>query len=444
MLKQIVLANLLWPEIKISRPFLNGWFLEDIRFPASGRLEFILSDNSQKVVLRAALRRGLGERAGTRNLSIRAGRLSGKKAEAAAFFLEVLKKNDRTDFLFLNPPDFFKTHPLGIVLTVTHRCNLRCFYCFNSYDYPLDSRNALEDLSTAEVEELIDRLYEGGIRIIIFSGGEPFMRPDLERLVRHALKKKIYCILNTNGTIIEEKKIRWLARLPVHVMLSLHEFNDREAEAANGTKDSFSKKMEFVSLFRRFGGLYLEYATVLSPANIRRLERIYALAKTSLGPDNWQFYRLFETGNNPGSSAEEMIEAIDKISALNEAYGLDYGIVDSVPFCVHPDPDKAARVVTGELHDSHLVKLVSDPKANLKMMCSFESDVGNLKREELGEIWAKPFARKMIGLEFAPEECKRCGYFKNCCGGSRFAAYVSKKSYTAPDPLADFKHVQAR
>jgi MoaA/NifB/PqqE/SkfB family radical SAM enzyme len=64
------------------------------------------------------------------------------------------------DFNFFKEKTFYHKIPFGVVLNITTKCNLFCNYCFNDYDYPLDTRNTKKTLSLEEFKKIIDELYD--------------------------------------------------------------------------------------------------------------------------------------------------------------------------------------------------------------------------------------------------------------------------------------------
>jgi len=60
----------------------------------------------------------------------------------------------------------------------------------------------MPDLSTAEGMKLIDDLSSFGSPVILFSGGEPLIRPDLPDLAEYAVSKGMRAVISTNGTLI--------------------------------------------------------------------------------------------------------------------------------------------------------------------------------------------------------------------------------------------------
>lgn len=100
------------------------------------------------------------------------------------------------------PFDFSRHNDMSLVssyLHVTNNCNLNCVGC-----YSLDEqRNRQRDPGIAQLKRAVSQLTSNGITNIIISGGEPFLRKDLDELLRYA---KIDCKLQsltviTNGTM---------------------------------------------------------------------------------------------------------------------------------------------------------------------------------------------------------------------------------------------------
>ncbi|MBN1130246.1 MAG: radical SAM protein [Chitinispirillaceae bacterium] len=88
-----------------------------------------------------------------------------------------------------------------VVWNTSRRCNLHCVHCYSeSRDLAYDG-----EMDTAEAVRFIDGLADFGVPVLLFSGGEPLMRPDLFELVAHARGKGIRAVISTNGTLITPK-----------------------------------------------------------------------------------------------------------------------------------------------------------------------------------------------------------------------------------------------
>lgn len=65
----------------------------------------------------------------------------------------------------------------------TNKCNLKCVHCYQDAEEATD-----RELSTEEAMKMIDEIAHAGFKIMIFSGGEPLLRPDIFDLVAHAAR----------------------------------------------------------------------------------------------------------------------------------------------------------------------------------------------------------------------------------------------------------------
>ncbi|MCJ7831772.1 MAG: radical SAM protein, partial [Dehalococcoidia bacterium] len=85
-----------------------------------------------------------------------------------------------------------------IAWNVTRRCNLHCAHCYtDSFD-----RDYEGELTTDEAKRVIDDLAAFGAPVILFTGGEPLLRPDLPELVAHTQGRGIRIVISTNGTLL--------------------------------------------------------------------------------------------------------------------------------------------------------------------------------------------------------------------------------------------------
>ena len=89
-----------------------------------------------------------------------------------------------------------------VVWNVTRACNLKCIHC---YARAADQKYK-EELTHDQALKLIDELADFGVPVILFSGGEPFMRTDLVDLARHTVQNGMRAVISTNGTLINRDK----------------------------------------------------------------------------------------------------------------------------------------------------------------------------------------------------------------------------------------------
>jgi heme d1 biosynthesis radical SAM protein NirJ len=110
----------------------------------------------------------------------------------------------------IDPTPLGSTHqPPGpvVIWNLIRRCNLTCKHCY-SISAPKDFPG---ELSTQEVLSVMDDLKLFGVPVLILSGGEPLLRPDLFAISRRAKSMGFYIGLSTNGTLIDAGNIDAIA-----------------------------------------------------------------------------------------------------------------------------------------------------------------------------------------------------------------------------------------
>ena len=126
-----------------------------------------------------------------------------------------------------------------VVWNVTRACNLKCVHC---YAHAV-GKSKEKELTTKQAMGAIEDLAEFGAPVILFSGGEPLIRPDLIDLAHYAVDKGIRAVISTNGTLITKDKAKALKKIGLsYVGVSLDgmaEVNDR----FRGYKGAFQDAM---------------------------------------------------------------------------------------------------------------------------------------------------------------------------------------------------------
>jgi len=92
-------------------------------------------------------------------------------------------------------------------ISVTDRCNIRCFYCMPNENVQFKPRH--EILSFEEITRFVSVVSQMGVRRLRLTGGEPLVRADLPRLVEQlaALPEVEDLALTTNGILLAEQAV---------------------------------------------------------------------------------------------------------------------------------------------------------------------------------------------------------------------------------------------
>ncbi len=104
-----------------------------------------------------------------------------------------------------------KRNPPGpvVIWNLVRRCNLACKHCYSisaDVDFP-------GELSTRQVFSVMQDLKAFHVPVLILSGGEPLLRPDIFTISKQAKSLGFYVALSTNGTLIDEHNIDQIAEV---------------------------------------------------------------------------------------------------------------------------------------------------------------------------------------------------------------------------------------
>ena len=193
--------------------------------------------------------------------------------------------------------------PVIAYLLVTNRCQMSCTYCF------VDHVALPGEMSTERIITLVDELYEKGTRMICLMGGEPLLKPGIEKIVDHIVSKGIICDMTTNALLIKHK-LAVVKKLD-SIMISLD--GDEEANDLNRGKGTWLKIVDGI-LIARENGITVRLNCVLTRKNMHSLEYMLQFAK-----DNGLFV-TFALMAEPYQTPENLKEFTMSDEEIKETY----------------------------------------------------------------------------------------------------------------------------
>lgn len=87
-------------------------------------------------------------------------------------------------------------------ISLTERCNLRCFYCMPEEGVP--SREKAEFMSAEETIEIARSFVELGVNKIRLTGGEPLIKKNFELILRELAQLDVELAITTNGILVDK------------------------------------------------------------------------------------------------------------------------------------------------------------------------------------------------------------------------------------------------
>ncbi len=166
-----------------------------------------------------------------------------------------------------------KCIPIDALFEVTYKCNLSCCHCFIVDE-------GKDELSTPEIEDILDQLAEAGTLFLTLSGGEILTRDDFFQIASYARKKEFSLRLFTNGTLITPRiadKIKDL--YPQAIEISLYGATQETHESITGVPGSYNRTVNAFRLLQERGILTI-MKTVWMKKNFREFCKLVDLSKT--------------------------------------------------------------------------------------------------------------------------------------------------------------------
>jgi Fe-coproporphyrin III synthase len=359
-----------------------------------------------------------------------------------------------SDVITTTPPERAALRRPVVVWNVGRRCNLHCVHCYS------DSANRTYpgELTTAEGAALLDDLADFGIPVLLLSGGEPLMRPDIFELIAHARSRGLRTTLSTNGTLISADVAARLRALDVsYVGISLDGIGATN-DMFRGHKGAFDKAMagfrHCKAVDQRVG-----LRMTLTRRNCQDLDSIFDFIEAE-EIDRACFYHLVYSGR--GSASDELTPdvaraAVDTILRRTRDFA-DRGLRKEVftvdnhadgPYLylklLEEDPDRAADVLAllrwngGGLHSSGVGIADIDFLGNVHPdQFWMQHTLGHVKERPFSRIWQDLSDPLLAGLrDRAPllkGRCGACRWKEVCGGGFRVRALQVHGDPWAQDP----------
>lgn len=342
-----------------------------------------------------------------------------------------------------------------VVWNSTRTCNLKCRHCYMSSD----AKKYQNELTIAEAKQFIDDLADFNVPVLLFSGGEPLIRPDFFELADYAAKKGVRPTLSTNGTLITPEVARKIKDIGVgYVGISLdglREVNDKFRGKAGAFEAAMNGIKNCVAVDQRVGLRF-----TINHHNIQELENIFDFIEEE-NINRVCFYHLVYSGRgnqmmDEDVTAEESRRAMDIIIRRTrdfEERGLKKEILTVDNHCdgVYMYL-KALQEGKDELAQQ-IKKYIAMNGGNRSGMAFAEVDplgyvhpdqftqhhtFGNVRERKFGDIWQDTTNPIMAGLKdrkpLLKGRCSKCKFLDNCNGNFRTRAEARTGDFWESDP----------
>ena len=341
-----------------------------------------------------------------------------------------------------------------VIWNLIRRCNLTCKHCYTTsadIDFP-------GELTTPEIYTVMDDLKQFKVPVLILSGGEPLLHPDIFDISRRARDMGFYVALSSNGTLITPDNIAEIASIGyqyIGVSLDGLEIAHDKFRQKQG---SFAASLAGIRLLREQGikaGIRFtltqenahDFAALLDLMDAEDIDKFYLSHLNYGGRGNrnreddaefrltrdvmdllfdraWRWQqdgkqREIVTGNNDADAVyflhwvkrkfpEQLAHIQAKLAQWGgNASGVNVANIDNLGN-VHPDT------------------------------FWWHYNLGNVRERAFSEIWQDESDSLMAGLKRSPRplegRCGDCAYQTICNGNTRVRAHQLTGNFWAEDP----------
>jgi radical SAM protein with 4Fe4S-binding SPASM domain len=311
--------------------------------------------------------------------------------------------------------------PLILSWNVTRECNLKCSHCYiNAADKKLEN-----ELTTEEGKRLIDQICETSHPLLVLSGGEPLLRPDVYELIQYGSNKGLKMGLGSNGSLIDDivaKKLKEVGITTVSISIDSH--IAAQHDDFRGVIGSWERAVNAIKVLRA-NNILVQVNTTLTHDNYDQIDDIMRFSE-SIGVENFHLFFLVPTGRgvkmddiSPQKYEDMITTTFAKVSKhrlnvrpscapqfmrIAQGMGLDMrqwirGCIAGMYYCrIYPNGD-----------------ITPCPYLPVK--------IGNVRDKNFKEIWQNSAMFKALRDPNAlTGKCGICDY-KTLCGGCRARAY---------------------
>jgi radical SAM protein with 4Fe4S-binding SPASM domain len=312
---------------------------------------------------------------------------------------------------------------LSIEIEFSRICNFRCSYCY--VEETIESGN---ELSRAEIKDVILQAKELGARKIIILGGEPSIYPHIVEMLRFIGKEGLKIEMFTNGSGINKELADVLAEEKARIALKLNSQDEKVQDHLAGKKGAFKIINTAFAALKQAGypsqDLFLAFSTVICRQNIEELPAMWQwLREENIEP----FFEVLTPQANAlanswlGVGPGELKELFSVLSAIDrEKFGRNWD----------PQPP-----LVGNKCMRHQVSCLVTATGEVMPCVGVTIPLDNIRHNNLANILKN--SEVVNNLKNYQVTIKgQCGSCEKAadCYGCRGAAYQLTGDYLASDP----------
>lgn len=339
-------------------------------------------------------------------------------------------------------------HALRLIAwEVTRSCNLRCRHCRAS----AEKGPYAGELSTSECENLLSNIASFAKPIIILTGGEPMLRPDIYHIAEFGTHLGLRMVMAPCGKLLTEETCKKIKASGIRrISLSIDGATAKTHDDFRRVPGAFDSVMKGIKAARAMG-LEFQINTTVTKLNVKELPEIYDLA-VGLGAVSFHPFLLVPTGRGKELFDQEIppAEYEDVLNWIYEhrssaAMGLKPTCAPHYYRILRQREKAAGRAVKPESHELDAMTkgclggqgFAFISHVGQVQICGFlDIPAGNIRENgfDFQSVWEQSsLFQEMRNLNGYHGRCGYCEY-RTVCGGCRARAYAATGDYLAEEP----------
>jgi len=348
---------------------------------------------------------------------------------------------------------FSKDKKPVVVWNVTSACNLKCTHCYAA------TEGAPDELNTDEALAVIEDLAAFGCPVLLFSGGEPFVRPDILTLAKFAVSKGLRVVFSTNGTLINAAlaaEIKAIGASYAGISIDgMEEVHDRFRKC----KGAFQQSLNAIRLCRE-AGVKVGLRVTMTKDNVGEIPAIFDLMEQENIP-RICLYHLVYSGRGAEIAELDLEHSlrrdtidliIDRTRQLHDK-GMPVEVLTVDNHCDGPylymrmlreGNPRASEVMqllemNGGNSTGHGLACISWDGTVYPDQFWRNMPVGNVREKPFSEIWGAPPAGSLLSMlrekkQHVTGKCVKCRFLNVCGGNFRARAQAATGDIWGVDP----------
>ena len=310
------------------------------------------------------------------------------------------------------------------------------------------------ELDTRASFRLLDQIAEVGQPIVILTGGEPLLRPDIFEIARYGTDKGLRMVMAPNGTLITDDNARQMAESGIQrISISLDGATKERHDSFRGVDGAYEGALRGIAAAKK-AGIEFQINTTISKLNYDQIPKILALAE-DLGAVALHIFLLVPTGRGKYIIDQE-ISADEYESTLNWFYDQKDKTrlqlkATCAPHYYRILRQRAKADGKSVTFDSHGLDAVTRgclggtgfcfiSHVGVVQPCGFlDLNCGDVTQQSFADIWKNSeIFNNLRNYKNLTGKCGACEY-KAVCGGCRARAYEATGDYLAEEPLCSYQ-----